>query len=163
MNHPKKVFLHCSATQDYPESNAAFDAIGAADIDVWHRKRGWNEIGYHYVVRRTGCIEEGSRHWTEYGAHVKGHNTDSLGVCYVGTKYPTVHQVKALMGVFGMIWVRWGIKPNQWFGHYEVDKRKTCPGISMEIMREMFELELHRLLIDGPRQLDVVKVSRSVS
>lgn len=160
-NRPEMVVLHCSATQDYPKGHAAFDLIGAADIDQWHRKRGWREIGYHFVIRRTGVIEEGSRHWTEYGAHVEGHNINSLGVCYVGTRWPTDEQVDSLLGVFGMIWTRWGIHPEKWFGHYEFNSQKTCPGISMHVIREMFELELERLLNGESRGVSVVQIERS--
>jgi len=159
-NRPKMVVLHCSATPDYPEGHKAFDLIGAADIDVWHRQRGWREIGYHYVIRRTGVIEEGDRHWTEYGAHVQGHNIDSLGVCMVGTRWHTKNQVDALLATFGSIWQRFGIHPKDWFGHYEFDKRKTCPGVSMHFVREMLELELERLLQDGPRAATIIKVER---
>jgi len=60
----------------------------AAQIDTWHRQRGWKfGIGYHYVVRRDGQIEPGRPEWM-VGAHclVKGHhyNTHSIGVCYEG-------------------------------------------------------------------------------
>ena len=162
-NSPKRVFLHCSATPDYPENENKFDLFGAADIDAWHRKQGWAEIGYHFVIRRTGVIEGGERHWSEYGAHVKGQNKDTLGVCYIGTRWPTLKQSNALIAVFAMIWEKFGIHPDNWFGHYEFDKRKTCPGISMHVVRELLELELERMLTtDDKRHAEVVKVSRSV-
>jgi N-acetyl-anhydromuramyl-L-alanine amidase AmpD len=53
------------------------------EIDGWHRARGWNGVGYHAVVRRDGTIEFG-RHFDEAGAHVKGQNYRSVGVCLVG-------------------------------------------------------------------------------
>lgn len=159
MNNPKRAFLHCSATPDYDESNKVFDIYGAADIDEWHRKRGWREIGYHYVIRRSGIVEKGSREWNEYGAHVKGQNKDSLGICYIGTSKPTLMQVDSLLAVFGMVWEEFNIKPEQWFGHYEFDKMKSCPNISMEIIREMFRLELKRMLHEmRVRQIQIVQV-----
>lgn len=67
---------HCSAT---PEGKH-FDV---SDIDRWHRQRGWAGIGYHKVVLLDGTVQEG-RSITRIGAHVAGHNTGSLGYCYIG-------------------------------------------------------------------------------
>lgn len=74
---PKTDFIavHCSAT--------AKQDIGAADIDKWHRKNGWACIGYHYVIRRNGTVEEG-RDEGVIGAHVAGFNENSIGICMVG-------------------------------------------------------------------------------
>lgn len=70
------IVVHCSATP--PQTD-----IGADEIDQWHKDRGWAGIGYHAVVRRSGQIEFG-RHFDETGAHVKGQNFRSVGVCIVG-------------------------------------------------------------------------------
>ena len=70
------IVVHCSATTSKMD-------IGAAEIDRWHRGKGWQTIGYHYVVRRDGTIEEG-REVDVIGAHVEGHNANSVGVCMVG-------------------------------------------------------------------------------
>ncbi len=70
------IVVHCSATP--PSSD-----IGADEIDTWHKNRGWKKIGYHAVIRRSGEIEFG-RSFDEVGAHVKGWNTRSVGVCLVG-------------------------------------------------------------------------------
>jgi len=70
------IVIHCSATP--PSSD-----IGADEIDDWHKQRGWSGIGYHAVIRRDGQIEFG-RHFDESGAHVKGQNYRSVGVCLVG-------------------------------------------------------------------------------
>ena len=72
-----KIIIHCSATQEGKE-------ISAATIDEWHKKRGWRGIGYHYVIGLDGMIEYG-RPITETGAHVKGHNKGSIGICYRST------------------------------------------------------------------------------
>jgi len=71
-----KIIVHCSAT-------AAGKDFGASDIDRWHRARGFNSIGYHYVVRLDGRVERG-RDESEVGAHCKGQNAHSIGVCYIG-------------------------------------------------------------------------------
>jgi len=58
--------------------------VGAEDIRRWHVEgNGWDDIGYHYVIRRDGSIEKG-RDDNVQGAHVRGHNKNSLGVCMVG-------------------------------------------------------------------------------
>lgn len=69
------IAIHCSAT--------ANQNFGAADIDKWHRKNGWACIGYHYVIRRDGTVEEG-REESVIGAHVADWNAVSLGICMVG-------------------------------------------------------------------------------
>lgn len=68
--------LHCSATP--PSAD-----IGTAEIRQWHKAKGWADIGYHFVIRRDGIVEEG-RPADEIGSHVKGHNANALGVCLVG-------------------------------------------------------------------------------
>lgn len=72
----KEIIIHCSAT---PEGRD----VTAADIDRWHRQRGFRCIGYHYVVRLDGTIEQG-RPVYEVGAHCTGHNANSIGICYIG-------------------------------------------------------------------------------
>lgn len=72
----KHLVVHCAATP------ATMD-IGAADIRDWHKARGWSDIGYHVVIRRKGSIEYG-RPFDTMGAHVKGHNKTSIGICLVG-------------------------------------------------------------------------------
>jgi N-acetyl-anhydromuramyl-L-alanine amidase AmpD len=57
--------------------------IGVIEITEWHVANGWSTCGYHYVIRRDGTIEPG-RHERLPGAHVAGHNADSLGICLVG-------------------------------------------------------------------------------
>lgn len=70
------IVVHCSATQ-------AKTDIGAADIDRWHRGQGWQCIGYHYVIRRDGRVEDG-REESKIGSHVQNHNANSIGICMVG-------------------------------------------------------------------------------
>jgi N-acetylmuramoyl-L-alanine amidase len=72
----KEIILHCTAT---PEGHD----YTTADIDYWHRQRGFAKIGYHFVIYRDGSVQSG-RDVTEIGAHCKGHNTNSIGICYVG-------------------------------------------------------------------------------
>jgi N-acetylmuramoyl-L-alanine amidase len=57
--------------------------IGTADIKRWHQARGWATTGYNFVIRRSGLIEAG-RGIGEVGAHVRGFNSRSLGICMAG-------------------------------------------------------------------------------
>ena len=71
------IVIHCSAVR--PDQTSS-----AADIDSWHRDRGFKfGIGYHYVIRRNGEIESGRPEWM-VGAHCLNHNCHSIGVCYEG-------------------------------------------------------------------------------
>lgn len=81
MRNITEIFVHCSATK------ATMD-IGAKEIRAWHttpkpKGNGWSDIGYHYVIRRDGTVERG-RPDEKVGAHVHGHNENSLGICMVG-------------------------------------------------------------------------------
>ena len=57
--------------------------ITAADVDRWHRQRGFAGIGYHFLIRLDGTLETG-RPLGRTGAHVKGQNRHKLGAAYVG-------------------------------------------------------------------------------
>lgn len=72
----KELIVHCSAT---PEGKD----YSVDTIRQWHLQRGFSDIGYHYVVYRDGSIHIG-RDESIIGAHCTGHNTNSIGVCYIG-------------------------------------------------------------------------------
>jgi N-acetylmuramoyl-L-alanine amidase len=78
MREIEEIIIHCSATR------ADMDYV---DVD-WVRKihveqRGWRDVGYHYFIKRDGVVEQG-RPITQVGAHTKGHNSRSVGICYAG-------------------------------------------------------------------------------
>ena len=70
------IIIHCTATKPLAH-------INVNDVRRWHQQRGFNDIGYHYLVLVDGTVEVG-RPLNETGAHCKGHNAHSIGVCYVG-------------------------------------------------------------------------------
>lgn len=70
------IIVHCSATRE----GTWFEA---KDIDEWHRKQGWNGIGYHRVIRLDGSVEQG-RPYTRRGAHVAGNNINTIGIVLIG-------------------------------------------------------------------------------
>ena len=76
MRKINEIIVHCTAT--FPEQ-----VVTVADVTRWHQKLGWKTIGYHYLVTLAGEVQKG-RPIEEAGAHCKGHNANSIGVCYVG-------------------------------------------------------------------------------
>ena len=77
-----KIIIHCAAT---PEGRA----VTTEQIWQMHTApvakggRGWKDIGYHFVIYRNGDIHVG-RSLSEIGAHCRGHNAISIGICYIG-------------------------------------------------------------------------------
>lgn len=71
-----KIILHCSATREGQH-------ITVDTIRQWHLKRGWKDIGYHFVIYIDGSVHKG-RPIEQVGAHTSGQNTGSIGICYIG-------------------------------------------------------------------------------
>lgn len=130
------IFVHCSATRpDWLAGHSLADKI--AEIDRWHKGRGWAGIGYHWVIDRDGTVAPG-RPETEIGAHTAGYNTGSIGVCLIGgagssetdpfDKNYTAAQDSALRRLIEEIKGRAAIKAIR--GHNEV-AAKACPGFNV--------------------------------
>jgi N-acetylmuramoyl-L-alanine amidase len=72
-----KIIVHCSATREGQH-------IDVDTIRDWHvNGRGWSDIGYHYVIYLDGTVHPG-RPIERSGAHTKGQNSNSIGICYIG-------------------------------------------------------------------------------
>jgi N-acetyl-anhydromuramyl-L-alanine amidase AmpD len=115
--------------------------IGLEEIDQWHRAKGWSGCGYHYVIRRDGTVETG-RELYSMGAHVKGYNHNSIGICLVGGKandggpednftigqYEALHALLLqLEGLFSGVLL---------FGHRNFPKvKKACPCFNVREWR----------------------------
>ena len=120
------IVIHCSAVAPNQRSSAA-------QIDTWHRQRGWKfGIGYHYVVRRDGQIEPGRPEWM-VGAHCQNHNAHSVGICYEGgidireqaADTRTAAQKLALRQLLEDLHRRY---PRALIvGHHDLNPRKACP------------------------------------
>jgi len=137
-----RIILHCTATSESRD-------FSAADIDRWHRERGWRGIGYHYVIRLDGSIEQG-RPIEQIGAHVKGHNADSVGIVYVGgltadgsqakdTRTPA--QKDAMFSLVARLCHEYSIPVNRVYGHREFSA-KYCPSFDPEQFRRSLSLSL---------------------
>lgn len=108
-----------------------------AEITRWHKQRGWSAIGYHYVIDRDGGVAIG-RPETVEGAHAKGHNKGSIGICLIGghgasendmfEKNFTTKQQTKLLELIDNIRLRADIV--QIRGHNEV-AAKACPGFNV--------------------------------
>ena len=127
MRNLTRIILHCSATEEGKD-------FGASDIRTWHKAKGWNDIGYHYVICLDGTIERG-RAMDEAGAHVKGHNADTIGICYIGglkdgkpkDTMTTEQEIAWMNLVFGLRMV-FGYLPVH--GHNEYAS-KACPSFDV--------------------------------
>lgn len=128
MRKIEKIIIHCSASPDYMD-------VGAATIRKWHLDRGWSDIGYHYVVRRNGEIEKG-RPDIKIGAHARGANSASIGVCWVGTESMGTGQEKSLISLIHYLMGKYNVKIDNVLGHREaVVTDKTCPNLNMDRLR----------------------------
>lgn len=131
------AIIHCAATP-----NGRFHDID--DVNDWHRERSFQRsnnlikkhqshlkhVGYHYVIRTDGALEFG-RSLSEKGAHARGFNTRSVGICLIGTDKFTPAQwttLKTLVLTLQQALPRM-VKV---IGHREVNNHKICPGFDVQ-------------------------------
>lgn len=81
MRDLNRIILHCSATKEGREYSV--ETIRKWHTDPRPKGRGWSDIGYHYVIHLDGSVSQG-RPLDRSGAHTKGHNADTVGICYIG-------------------------------------------------------------------------------
>lgn len=129
-----KIILHCAAVPgNWWRGETPVNAV--AEIRRWHRDAGYDDIGYHYVVWPDGLRLPG-RDVSKIGAHVKGHNTGSIGVLLIesakidriGHFYDFFSEaqrrsVAALAKGYGITDIR---------GHNDFNPRKLCPGFKVD-------------------------------
>jgi hypothetical protein len=114
---------------------------GAALFDVMHREKGWDGVGYDFVIgngtdTKDGEIETTPR-WTEQkdGAHVKGWNDVAIGICLVGnfeTADPTAKQMEALVRLVRHLRRRFHVPPERVVGHGSLGAT-LCPGKRLSV------------------------------
>lgn len=130
------IIIHCTATP-----NGRWHDV--FDIDQWHQARGFKRsdefrnkfnprlfaIGYHFIIYNNGAVATG-RHLDEVGAHAKGYNSKSTGVCLTGTDKFTKEQWESLRdNVLGSL-KRY--PEARIIGHRDLpDVHKTCPGFAV--------------------------------
>lgn len=137
----KAIILHCSDTPNGRPHTAE-------EIHRWHQNRTppFDGIGYHYVIQVDGTVERGRpEYWT--GAHVGGHNTDTIGICMIGRDEFSQEQWDA------QAWLVRDIKSRHpeaaVRGHRDYDSGKTCPGYDAS---EWWAGEAERISAEESRQ-----------
>jgi len=116
------LVVHCSASPQ----NRGDDA---KTIHRWHKERDWSGIGYHYVILETGEVQAGRpEYWT--GAHVRGYNSRSLGICLIGDGEYTDNQLESLRSKLRLLKHKY---PNAKIcGHRDLDDKKDCPKFDVQ-------------------------------
>jgi hypothetical protein len=130
MRDIKRIVVHVSDSPDNRED------IDAAEIDRWHKQNGWSGIGYHKIVIKGGAIENG-RPESVAGAHVAGHNADTLAICWVGRNDCQDAQKESMKKQILEWCDKYGISIDDVYGHYELAPGgKTCPNLDMNEFRD---------------------------
>lgn len=143
----KEIIIHCSAT---PEGKD----FRASDIDRWHKSQGWNCIGYNFVIDLDGNIEIG-RDLQKIGAHTTGHNSYSIGICYIGGCDKTGKKAKDTrtpeqkIAMYKLIYDLLESYPNaEVSGHYQW-AQKACPSFKIDQLQREYHLWLQANKIIG--------------
>jgi hypothetical protein len=139
MREINKAIIHCSDST-WGDSEV---------INYWHViDKGFDEIGYHYVILNghrfgkkyrpedNGLIETG-RNIEVIGAHCKGYNTGSIGICLIGKHHFSQKQLESFSGLIAELRIKHNITSADVFGHYEFSDEKTCPNMTSEFLRRL--------------------------
>lgn len=121
MRRIKKIFVHHSAS---PAATTTTERI-----DKWHKERGWNGIGYHFVIHLDGSVHQG-RPIHKTGAHVKNHNTGTIGICVCGNfmeEVPSDAQLLSLDLLIRGLMAKYKVPIHHLYGHREMGATE-CPG-----------------------------------
>ena len=143
-------------------------------IDLWHRERGFTEIGYHYVVCNgyltakdykngaiisdaIGYIDKG-RNIKEIGSHVAGYNKESIGICLIHKDEPYIEtQLESYQLLVATLAQYFNVKIENIKGHCEADKNKPlCPSLDMKKERKIIS-ELMMNMSDVARDFYRIK------
>ena len=133
MRQINELIIHCTATP-------ATQSVTVADITRWHRQRGWKTIGYHFLIDQDGVVHTG-RPLSDVGAHCRGHNANSIGICYVGglakngspSDTRTDAQKNALLSLVTELLERF--PSAKVYGHNEFSS-KACPCFDVQAWRK---------------------------
>ena len=133
------IVVHCSATREDK-------SFTEHDLDVCHRRRGFNGVGYHFYIRKNGDIKS-TRPLERIGAHSRGFNRESIGICYEGgltasgqpADTRTLHQKASLVALLRELK---RVFPRALIvGHHDLNPMKACPCFdAAKEYRELIEL-----------------------
>ena len=137
------------------ESDSAWG--DAQDINSWHLERGWSGIGYHEVILNgvpdykvqynqavDGLVQAG-RMIHKVGAHARGFNKQSIGICLIGRHGEfTKAQMASLENQVIKYMRLYEIPVENILGHYEIPLSggKTCPEIEMNSFRDQIQKQI---------------------
>jgi len=120
------------------------------DIHRWHLENGWAGIGYHYYVRKDGSIYRGRPRDT-IGAHVQGHNYDSIGVCAEGDYMKEIMPEAQKQAIIALVRELREIYPQaKIVGHRDL-MATSCPGVNypfQEIVQKVLIKEVLSMFKD---------------
>ena len=109
--------------------HAAAKTCTVQQVHTWHLNRGWIGIGYHYFISKDGQILRG-RPENTVGAHVTGHNSKSIGVCFEGDyTTQTMPQAQLEAGKELIAYLKDKYKITKVKGHRDL-MATSCPGIN---------------------------------
>lgn len=139
MRKIENIVIHEAQTPPWRE-------VTVADIDSWHRKKGWlrkptkkkafnphlTSIGYQYVIYLDGSLHTG-RAEDEIPAAVANHNATSINICLAGSGKYTPEQWESLQMAVTMLKGKYPAAAVK--GHRQFDtaiaQGKTCPGFDV--------------------------------
>lgn len=117
-----EIIIHCSDSDVKAHDNVK-------TIRKWHKARGFSDIGYHFVVTKEGI--KAGRPVAIQGAHCKGHNNNTIGICVTGRDWFTIKQMNnltQLVDLLKMIYPIEKVSP-----HYKYNTEKSCPNFQHEL------------------------------
>lgn len=131
------IILHCSATREGQD-------FTVDDIRKWHKQRGFEDVGYHFIIYRDGTVVKG-REESLQGAHCTGKNATSIGICYIGgcdknmkaKDTRTEAQKQAMYKLVKDLMQKYHIPLVDVHGHYEY-ANKACPSFKIDVFRSEF-------------------------
>jgi len=155
MREINEIIVHTFATKEGWMRGKPF-ADKVAEVKKWHLARSFNDIGYHFMISRDGeCIE--GRKLAVAGAHVKGHNKNSIGISLEGgyghsrqddfLDVYTVKQGTALLNLIERLEKEFGslmISPHNKYAN------KECPAFDLKAFLERTPIEQKKVAI-APR------------
>ena len=129
MRQINELVIHCSASR---VSSYDFRAIRKDHIG-----RGWDDIGYHFGIDYDGDIHI-LRKISKIGAHVKGHNRHSIGICLLGLDHFIKPQLEQAGKLCSMLCQSFGLSQKAIRAHYEFTDLKTCPNFDIELFKKHY-------------------------
>jgi N-acetyl-anhydromuramyl-L-alanine amidase AmpD len=126
------IVIHCSDSDRIAHDNVE-------TIRQWHVfERGFSDIGYHYIITKNGQVCAG-RDVHIQGAHVSGHNANSIGICLTGRHNFTDQQFAACRTLVRELMEDYKLRPIDVLPHNHLNKGKSCPNFNIyeEIMSQL--------------------------